>query len=311
MHPRNAHPSGSRRSIQRSVAGFTLIELVAAVAVISLLMVLILPALAKAQTKMRSNRCVSNLQDIGTALNMYLQDSNDKLPYAALRYTIKNTEHHLAWDDLMGPYLGIDMTVEQRSQDGASGTGSFKLLLCPQDILPVKSTDDLHRKESRRSYALPEHNLGLLKLADRPATAADWPPCPVNQTGIGIRLDGRPSALSPRWNSDDEPGGPKAPRWQPAYVNTMIMDTPNTLFMTERFDSINRVGSWNGAAISDISTHIGEVGTQPVQAQFNYLMTDGHVENLAPQDSYASRRRTLNPSTKAAPAGIWTVWQDD
>ncbi len=311
MHPRNTHPSGRRRSTERQNTGFTLIELIAAVTVISLLVVLILPALAKAQTRLRSNRCVSNLQDIGTALNMYLQDSNDKIPYAALRYTSGNTEHHLAWDDLMGPYLGIDMTAEQRDQDGASGRRSFKLLLCPQDILPVKSIDDLQRKESRRSYALPEHNLGLLKLADRAATAADWPPCPVNLTGIGIRLDGRPSALSPRWNMDDEPGGPQAPKWQLAYLSTMIMDAANTLFMTERFDSINRVGSWNGATISDISAHIGEAGAQPAQAQFNYLMMDGHVENLAPQDSYSNGRQTGNTSLKAAPAGIWTVWQDD
>lgn len=306
MHPRNALASGSRRRIQRYGAGFTLIELFAAVAVISLLLFLILPALAKAQTKIRSNRCVSNLQDVGTAMGLYLQDSNDKLPYAALRYTTGLEEHHLAWDDLMGPYLGIDMSNKQRDQDGASGKGSFKLLLCPQDTLPV-ATRDGAGKEYRRSYAMPEHNLGLNTLSGRAATAADWPPCPVNQTGIGVSLDGRPGFVSKRWNSDDEPGSKLPPRWQAAFQTPMILDPDHTLFTTERFDGENRVGSWSGATISDATRHVGKGFTGEPQDRFNYLMVDGHVESLAPAPTASAAVQPV----ASAPVGIWTVWQDD
>jgi len=311
MHPRHNTPSGGRSRIKRSSAGFTLIELIAAVAVISLLVVLVLPALAKAQTKMRSNRCVSNLQDMGTAMSLYLQDGHDKLPYAALRYSTGQEEHHLAWDDLVGPYLGIDQTLEQRNRDGASAGGSFKLLSCPEDTLPVASTDGLPRNEYRRSYAMPEHNLGLNTVAGREATAADWPPCPVNRTGIGLRLDGRPGYATGRWNHDDEPGGMKAPKWQAAFYTPMIMDAPNTLFMTEQFDGINHVGAWAGATISDISAHIGDKAVQAPQERFNYLMVDGHVESLVPQDSYKRKRPGSGATSATTPAGIWTVWQDD
>jgi prepilin-type processing-associated H-X9-DG protein len=312
MHPRHNTPSGGRSCTKRSVTGFTVVELIAAVAVISMLVVLILPALAKAQTKMRSNRCLSNLQDLGTAVNLYLQDSNDKLPYAALRYSTGKEEHHLAWDDLMGPYLGIDLTVEQRNRDGASDGGSFKLLTCPQDTLPLRFNDNMPREEYRRSYAMPEHNLGLNTVAGREATAADWPPCPVNRTGIGIRLDGRPGYASGRWNHDDEPGSMKAPKWQAAFQAAMIMDAPNTLFLTEQFDGANHVGAWSGATISDISAHIGDKAVQAPQDRFNYLMVDGHVESLVPQDSYNRKRPGATTATPAtAPAGIWTVWQDD
>ena len=305
MRQRNLHPSGSRRSVPRQVAGFTLIELFVAVAVISLLMFLILPALAKAQSKMRSNRCLSNLQDVGTAMSLYLQDSNDKLPYAALRYSRGTEEHHLSWDDLMGPYLGIDLTVAQRNQDGAVNAGSFKLLTCPQDAVAMALENGVDRKESRRSYAMAEHNLGLNTVAGRAATMADWPPNPVNQTGLGLRLDGRAGHLTTRWNTDDEPGDKRAPRWQMAFQVPMILTPTTTLFMTEQFDQANRVGAWSGAAVSDISAHASKGAA--TQSQFNYLMVDGHVENLAPATTYGPTAST----TSTAPTGIWTVWQDD
>lgn len=278
------------------------------VAVISLLIFLILPALAKAQTKMRSNRCLSNLQDIGTAMSLYLLDCNDKYPYAALRYCTGADEHHLAWDDLMGPYMGIDLATDQRDRDGVSSGGSFKMLTCPEDVLPVKITGDLPRKEFRRSYSMPEHNMGVNTVAGREATAADWPPCPVNRTGMGLKLDGRPGFVSTKWNQDDEPGSKQAPRWQAAFQTSMIMDQANTLFMTEQFDGFNHVGAWNGATIGDISAHFAVDPAQPTQARINYLMVDGHVESMEPKNSYVRKHQGASGS---APAGIWTVWQDD
>ncbi|HEY1171601.1 MAG TPA: prepilin-type N-terminal cleavage/methylation domain-containing protein [Verrucomicrobiae bacterium] len=300
MHPRTTHPAGSRANPSRSVSGFTLLELCVALAALAILLVLVMPALAKAQSKMRSNRCLSNLQDVGTAVSLYIQDSNDKLPYAALRYSDGQEEHHLAWDDLMGPYLGVEMTPLQRDQDGASGAGSFKMLSCPQDAIPVLMEKGVDRKESRRSYAMPEHNLGLNMIAGRMATAADWPPSPVNQTGIGIRLDGRPGQVSPRWNQDDEPGTKAAPKWQTSFYVPMITTPSSTLFLTELFDGANKVGSWNGATISDASSHLPKGAAAP--SQINYLMVDGHVESRLPAASVTA---------SSVPAGAWTVWQDD
>lgn len=307
MHPRNTHPSGGRRCIKRQAAGFTLVELFVAVAVISLLMVLILPALAKAQSKLRTNRCLSNLQDVGTAMSLYLQDSNDKFPYAALRFNLGLEEHHLSWDDLMGPYLGIDITATQRNHDGVNNSGSFKLLACPQDTVPIKIDSGLPRKEFRRSYAMPEHNLGLFTLAGRAATAADWPPCPVNQTGLGLRLEGRPGYDTSRWNPDDEPGSTKPPRWQAAFQTSMTLNAAKTLFMTEHFNGANRVGAWSGATIASIAEHTSQVSLPVAPERINYLMADGHVESLVPTDTYASTNRTVT----APPSGFWTVLQDD
>ena len=60
--------------------GFTLIELLVVIAIIAILAALVLPALGRAKEKGRSTACLSNLHQIGVALQMYVQDSQNKLP---------------------------------------------------------------------------------------------------------------------------------------------------------------------------------------------------------------------------------------
>lgn len=290
----------------RSQKGFTLVELLVVLAVLAVIGTLLLPAAAKAQSKMRVNRCMSNLQDIGTAMGLYMQDSQDKLPFASLRYNTGKKEHHYSWDDLMGAYLGVDLTMDQRSLDGATSGSSLKSLVCPLDAAPIKYASELPRTEHRRSYSMPEHNMGLNTIAGRKATAADWPPCPVNQTGIGLAYDGRINFANERWNPDDEPGAAKIPRWQSAFTLPMILEQSHTIFMTERFSGLNHVGSVAESVLSGINQHAtAEAGNLP--ENLNYLMVDGHVENLAPTSTYS---RT-NASLTAPPSGMWTILAGD
>ncbi len=65
------------------IAGFTLVELLIVVSIIALLIGILVPSLKKAKDAARRTACASNLRQIGTALRMYLNDSNDFLPNAA------------------------------------------------------------------------------------------------------------------------------------------------------------------------------------------------------------------------------------
>lgn len=67
-----------RHGLQRH--GFTLIELLVVIAIISILASMIFPSFSRARESARRVDCVSNLKQIGYALNMYVSDYDERYP---------------------------------------------------------------------------------------------------------------------------------------------------------------------------------------------------------------------------------------
>ena len=63
-----------------SSKGFSFVELLFIVAIISLLAALLFPVFSKAREQARSSICVGNMRQIGTAVHLYLQDWDDAYP---------------------------------------------------------------------------------------------------------------------------------------------------------------------------------------------------------------------------------------
>src|SRR4051812_24405542 len=65
----------------RAEVAFTLVELLVVLAIIALLAALLLPAIARTKESGRSTGCLSNLHQIGIALQLYVEENQNKLPF--------------------------------------------------------------------------------------------------------------------------------------------------------------------------------------------------------------------------------------
>ncbi len=84
--------------------GFTLIELLVVIAIIAILMAILMPALQRVKEQAREVTCRANLRQYGMAQAMYLDENDDRYPYAwtslvADEYPVAGYERYCRWHD--------------------------------------------------------------------------------------------------------------------------------------------------------------------------------------------------------------------
>jgi prepilin-type N-terminal cleavage/methylation domain-containing protein/prepilin-type processing-associated H-X9-DG protein len=90
--------------------GFTLVELLVVMAVLTTLAALLLPVLARAREQARQSTCLSHLRQIGQAHLLYLHDWDDRFPNWWLPGPPLPPHvgiYHF-WPELFEPYLGSE-----------------------------------------------------------------------------------------------------------------------------------------------------------------------------------------------------------
>jgi type II secretory pathway pseudopilin PulG len=97
------HHFGAQRrekGAPRVRSGFTIIELLVIMIISVILAALLLPATARARGESQSVVCRSNLRQLGTALRMYLDDSDGVYPYSS-SFPATNPEGISHWFDAL------------------------------------------------------------------------------------------------------------------------------------------------------------------------------------------------------------------
>lgn len=107
--------------------GFTLIELLVVIAIIAILAAILFPVFAQARERARAISCISNMKQMGTALFMYNQDYDEKMPAAFINVAPINggTVNVIPFDSQLMPYIKNVAVFACPSDSSAHNSNDF------------------------------------------------------------------------------------------------------------------------------------------------------------------------------------------
>lgn len=173
--------------------GFTLVELLVTISILSILAALLLPALSRGKAAAHKAVCLSNLRQVGIALQTYAADNEDRIPFGpeappfthpARLYTSTGAPTSLISTDHGAP-VGLGLMIrDQLSREP-------RVLFCPGADQPLNADAELANTGTRQAQSSYFYrHAGNTALFDGPGAPGDGAGPRLHQ--LGKNRVGRP-----------------------------------------------------------------------------------------------------------------------
>lgn len=172
---------------------FTLVELLVVIAVIAILAGLLLPALASARERGRRTVCLSNVRQIGLAIQLYAQESDGRIPFGPKAPPFTNPSNFY-------PSTGAPTSLLSLQSGAPAGLGLLlqqylaaqpKVLFCPSSDQPFDALAELAKVgtyQAQGSYYY--RHAGNTQLFDTPGVTITPPN--LRLESLGLNRNGLP-----------------------------------------------------------------------------------------------------------------------
>src|SRR5579871_1074133 len=271
---------GTRNFSPRRPRGFTLIELLVVIAIIAILSAILFPVFAQAREKARQTVCLSNLKQLGLAVEMYVQDYDETFPKEEFWDTSSPFSDYYLWSsaNCIQPYMK-----------------NVDIYRCPSDSFDAEFDAAYYGLPANR----PPRSITYMANAISPF----WPMWGVsNPQGL--------FTLGPAF------GGMQVAATSLAAVSAPTDIVMMSEGRKEYYDGVYGCGSWlnNETDWCNVGADIYAdwivslfVYSSPSDSWYrawrkhsggaNYLMGDGHAKALRPDDMLDGKRWLINPAS--------------